>query len=104
MRASTFGAIVQLSGDVGSLLTAHRMLSGPRAQAGEIHAAHDIVQAGFAGRQASLLIRARGPVRDPAWTTRPPSLEELVLGYMAAPGAAQPQRPTIAGNTEEVPA
>jgi ABC-2 type transport system ATP-binding protein len=95
---------VQLSGDVESLLAAHLMLSGPRAQVDQIQAAHGVIQAGFTGRQASLLIRARGPIRDPAWTARPPSLEELVLGYMAAPDAAEPQRPRLAGSPAEVSA
>jgi ABC-2 type transport system ATP-binding protein len=72
-----------LTGDVTDLLASHLMLSGPRASVAAIGSAHDVVQADYAGRQASLLIRANGAIHDPAWSARNATLEELVLGYMA---------------------
>jgi ABC-2 type transport system ATP-binding protein len=78
---------VQLCGDVEELRANHLMLSGPRGHADAIAQAHTVVQADYAERQASLLVRARGPIHDPTFTVRSATLEELVLGYMAAPRA-----------------
>jgi ABC-2 type transport system ATP-binding protein len=91
---------VQLAGEVDGLLAEHRMLSGPSAQVEAIRAQHTVVLADCAERQASLLIRARGPVHDPVWTVRPPTLEELVLAYMGAPDAAVSARPRLAHAAE----
>ena len=42
-------------------------------------------------RQSTLLVRAAGPILDPAWTVEPVALEDLVLAYMSqAQGMAQP--------------
>jgi ABC-2 type transport system ATP-binding protein len=84
---------LQLAGDTGELLAGHLMLSGPRAHAAQIQAGHTVIQAGFTRRQASLLIRARGPVTSPDWTVRTPTLEELVLAYMSAAQEYQPGAP-----------
>ncbi len=95
---------VQLSGDIENLRATHLMLSGPRDRVDAVKAAHTVVQADYAQRQASLMIRAHGPVHDPAWTVRSATLEELVLAYMSTPGAADPPGPRLAGTTTEVPA
>ncbi len=92
---------VQLRGDVEHLLSEHRMLSGPRAHVDAIAAVHTVVQADYAERQASLLIRLNGPVHDPTFTARPPTLEELVLAYMSAPDAAVPPALRLAGQVTE---
>jgi ABC-2 type transport system ATP-binding protein len=95
---------VQLCGDVEQLIATHLMLSGPRARVDAIAAAHTIVQADYAERQASLLVRARGPIHDPSFTVRAASLEELVLAYMSTPGAGSAAALTLARNATEVPA
>jgi len=97
-------ARVQLCGDVEELLAAHRMLSGPRAHVDAIAASHTVVQADYAERQASLLVRAHGPIHDPTFTVRQPTLEELVLAYMSAPDAAIPPALRLANDPTEVPA
>jgi ABC-2 type transport system ATP-binding protein len=81
---------VQLAGEVEELTGSHLVLSGPRATSAAIEAAHTVIRAGYAGRQASLLVRANGTVHDPAWTTRNATLEELVLGYMSGAGREVP--------------
>jgi len=78
---------VQLSGDVDDLRANHVMLSGPSSHVDAIAAAHTVVQADYGERQASLLVRASGPIHDPTFTVRPASLEELVLAYMSSPRA-----------------
>jgi ABC-2 type transport system ATP-binding protein len=97
-------ARVQLCGDVEELLAGHRMLSGPRAHLDAIAANHTVVQADYAERQVSMLVRVHGPIHDPSFTGRTPSLEELVLGYMSAPEAAIPPALRLAENSTEVPA
>lgn len=76
---------VQISSGTEELTAGHLMLSGPRAKADAIAAAHAVVQAGYTDRHASLLIRADGPVFDPDWQIRPAGLEEIVLAYMSTP-------------------
>lgn len=76
---------VQFAGDTDELLARHRMLTGPRDGAAAIDAAHTVVKADYTERQASLLIRANGPVDVTGWQVRNVSLEDLVLAYMAAP-------------------
>jgi ABC-2 type transport system ATP-binding protein len=95
---------VQLCGDVEDLKAEHLMLSGPRAHLEAIAAAHTVVQADYAERHASLLVRAHGPIHDPAFTVRSPTLEELVLAYMSAPDAAIPAALRLAKNPTEVSA
>jgi ABC-type multidrug transport system ATPase subunit len=95
-------AQVQLAGDVEELVRSHLMLSGPRGNASQIQAAHTVIQAGYAGRQASLLVRTHGPVSGPAWTMRHVTLEELVLGYMSAAQEADPPPPLAAAAIREV--
>jgi ABC-2 type transport system ATP-binding protein len=85
---------VQLCGDVEELRASHLMLSGPRSHVDAIAAAHTVVQVDYGERQASLLVRAGGPIHDPTFTVRPASLEELVLAYMSSPlaGTTPPLR------------
>ena len=86
---------VQLSATTDDLLAGHQILAGPRSHAEAVSSAHTIVQASYTDRQANLLVRARGPVIDPAFTARPATLGELVLAYMSQPhaGAAATLRP-----------
>ena len=79
---------VQVAGDVDDLLTSHRMLTGPAAEAGR-YAERPVVHARRAEAQAHLLVRATpdDPV-PPGWEAHPVSLEELTLAYLREPGAA----------------
>jgi ABC-2 type transport system ATP-binding protein len=80
-------ARVQLADDTEEVLGHHRMVTGPRAAAPALLAEHDLVQAEYTERQASLLVRTRGPITDPVWMVRPVALEELALAYMSTPTA-----------------
>jgi ABC-2 type transport system ATP-binding protein len=48
-------------------------------------------------RQTTLLGRVSGPIFDPAWTSRAPDLEELVLAYMSDPEASDVPPPVAVG-------
>ncbi|HSR84074.1 MAG TPA: ABC transporter ATP-binding protein [Streptosporangiaceae bacterium] len=76
---------IQLSAPTDELLHEHRVLTGPPNKADAIAATHAVVQSSITDRQATLLIRAAGPVHDPDWSVRPASLEEIVLAYMSTP-------------------
>ena len=93
---------VQLTGETDQLLAAHRMLVGPRQRAGAVARTHAVVHASYTDRQATLLVRLTGPLVDPAWVTRPVTLEELVIGYMTEPTAAAPA-PALSSVKQERP-
>jgi ABC-2 type transport system ATP-binding protein len=90
------GSRVRVAGPVEELLGAHRLLSGPRGEpAVALPTGMQVISAGHAARQSTLLVRgsdpALGPVLGsalgsalgPAWTVSPVGLEDLVLAYMA---------------------
>jgi len=87
-------ARVQIAAGTEDLLAQHRMVTGPRAHV--LPADHVVVQADYTERQASLLVRTRHPITDPAWTVRPVSLEELALAYMSAGARTAPVPEEIA--------
>jgi ABC-2 type transport system ATP-binding protein len=76
---------VQLSAATEDLLACHQILTGPRERAEAITDSHTVVRASYTDRQAIMLISTGRPVIDPAFTARPPTLEELVLAYMSQP-------------------
>ncbi|HEY3871688.1 MAG TPA: ABC transporter ATP-binding protein [Actinocrinis sp.] len=85
---------VQVAGDVDDLLAAHRLYTGPAAQADRLAAELPVVRDRRAEAQAHLLVRV--PVRTEAAHAEPPEgwqalqvgLEELVLAYLRKPGAS----------------
>jgi ABC-2 type transport system ATP-binding protein len=84
---------VRIAGPVDELLAAHHLLSGPRRDAGTLPAGMQVVSASHTDRQSTLLVRADGPVIDPAWTVSEVGLEDLVLAYMKqAAGRGHPDR------------
>ena len=77
------GSRVQLCGDIETVLTEHRFLTGPRKDTTAIARVHTIVREDSTARQTTLLVRLNGVVADPAWAVEAPNLEEIVLGYMS---------------------
>ncbi|MBO0804900.1 MAG: ABC transporter ATP-binding protein [Nocardiopsaceae bacterium] len=98
------GGEPRVAGQADDLLTGHRVLTGPAAEADAIAARASVVQdkraaSGFASRSASgsasqahLLVRvgADDPV-PPGWEAHPVTLEELALAYLRAPADPNPQ-------------
>ena len=84
---------VRIAGPVDELLAAHRLLSGPRRDEDTLPAGMRVVSASHTDRQSTLLVRADGPVLDPAWTVSEVGLEDLMLAYMKqAAGGGQRNR------------
>ena len=86
---------VQLAGDTEALLAGHKLLVGRRRDP-PTAGPHQVVEASHTDRQTTLLVRAVGTVRDPAWTVHDVGLEQLVLAYMRHPETTAPPRPTLA--------
>jgi ABC-2 type transport system ATP-binding protein len=99
------GGRVQVAGEVDDLLSTHRILTGPAADAGR-QAGLAVVHERRAGAQAHLLVRTGGPADPvpPGWEAHPVGLEELVLAYLREPGAAALPGPARATNVERTEA
>jgi ABC-2 type transport system ATP-binding protein len=74
---------VRVAGEVSDLLASHHQLSGPRRDPVRLPAGQEVITESHTDKQSNLLIRADGPVLDPAWNVTPVSLEDLVLAYMS---------------------
>ncbi|MFB7617395.1 ATP-binding cassette domain-containing protein [Kitasatospora sp. NPDC056181] len=84
------GGRVQVGGEVDDLLGAHRMLTGPTAEADAVAARLPVVRDRRAGAQSHLLVRTGGvdaPVGG-SWRQQRVGLEELVLAYLREPAAS----------------
>jgi ABC-2 type transport system ATP-binding protein len=74
---------VQITGSIDSLLADHRILIGPRD--GPRPTGVEVVSSRETGRQASLLVRGEPEGRLSDWREAAPSLDEIVLAYLARP-------------------
>jgi ABC-2 type transport system ATP-binding protein len=72
---------VRLAGEVGDLLAAHHLLTGPSGAA--VPSGPHVVSVHRTDRLTTVLVRAGAPAGDPAWSAGPAGLEDLVLGYMS---------------------
>jgi ABC-2 type transport system ATP-binding protein len=97
-------AQVQVLGAVEDLLSAHKVLIGPRLDVATVAGAAAVVQASHTDQQSTLLVRTKGDFeqsqltrlrRDPEWTVEDVALEDLVLAYLADPSAGALPGPTI---------
>jgi ABC-2 type transport system ATP-binding protein len=82
---------VLLAGRLENILTGHRMLTGPAAQAGDLTQRLSVIDSTVAGRQAHLLARCAGAPEG--WHARDVTMEEVVLGYLRAVDAGHPPGP-----------
>jgi ABC-2 type transport system ATP-binding protein len=76
---------VQVLGDVDDLLAEHALLVGPREAT--VPPGATVVTERAGDRTRELLARVAAPVADPAWESRPVTLEDLVLAYLSEPTA-----------------
>jgi ABC-2 type transport system ATP-binding protein len=77
------GSRVRVAGPVEDLLATHHLLSGPRRDPASLPGGTQVISASHTDVQTTLLVRAGGPVLDPAWTVSEVGLEDLVLAYMS---------------------
>jgi ABC-2 type transport system ATP-binding protein len=82
---------VLLDGRLEDILTGHRMLTGPAAEAGELARRLSVIDSTLAGRQAHLLARCADVPQG--WHARDVTMEEVVLGYLRAVDAGHPPGP-----------
>lgn len=88
------GSRVRVAGPVDDLLADHHLLTGPRRDPASLPPGLEVVSARHTDVQSTLLVRAAGPVLDPAWTVSGVGLEDLVLAYMSeAAGRRRRDRP-----------
>jgi ABC-2 type transport system ATP-binding protein len=73
---------VQVAGEIDDLLASHHRLTGPRRDPESLPADQEVIEASHADRQSTLIVRADGPIYDPAWTVEQLNMEDLVLAYM----------------------
>jgi ABC-2 type transport system ATP-binding protein len=73
---------VQVAGEVAELLVTHHRISGPRRDSKSLPADQHVIEESHTDRQTTLLIQTEQPILDPTWTTRPVTLEDVVLAYM----------------------
>jgi ABC-2 type transport system ATP-binding protein len=71
-----------LAAPIDEVLATHRLLTGPRADAGTVARVHDVIRASHTERQTSLLVRVSGHVYDASWEVHAVDLEEIVLAYL----------------------
>ena len=85
---------VRVAGDIDVLLADHHRLTGPRRDPASLPSDQQVVTASHTDVQSTLLVRAEGPILDPAWTVSALSLEDLVLAYMRGSKDVDP-RPAL---------
>ncbi len=76
---------VMLAGQLDDILSGHRMLTGPAAEAEELARNASVICSTRAGRQAHVLARCQTPPEG--WQAREVTMEELALGYLRASDA-----------------
>jgi ABC-2 type transport system ATP-binding protein len=77
------GSRVRVAGPVDELLATHHLLSGPRRDPGSLPDSVEVISASHTDVQSTMLVRADGPILDPAWAVSEVGLEDLVLAYMS---------------------
>lgn len=77
------GGQARLAATVDDIVAGHRQLIGPRHLGEPVGGVAAVVRASHTDRQSTLTVRTTGAIRDPLWTVREPTLEEIILAYLA---------------------
>jgi ABC-2 type transport system ATP-binding protein len=88
-------ARTELAGPIDEIVAGHRLLTGPRTDAGAVARLHDVIRERHTERQTTLLVRADGHVYDADWELHEVDLEEIVLAYLGY-GASRPLAEAVA--------
>ncbi len=81
---------VRLAAEVEQALAGHLVAVGAGSELGALDGA-EIIEVRAAGRDATALVRSAGPVPAGSLAWHRPTLDELLLGYLRAPGP-EPKR------------
>jgi ABC-2 type transport system ATP-binding protein len=76
---------LRIAGEIDELLAEHQRVAGSREDTARLPAAVEVLTRSAHERHATLLIRTRQPLLNPALTSSPVDLEELVLAYLERP-------------------
>ena len=87
---------VQVMGDIDDLLSAHKLLVGPRIDPSMVAKDGSVVEANHTPLESALLVKTNGRVPPPHWRVHDVSLEELVLAYLGNSEASSLPVPTLA--------
>jgi ABC-2 type transport system ATP-binding protein len=88
---------VRLAGELDELLSEHRRLAGSPDAAARMPAGVEVLSRSDHERHTTLLVRTRDQLLNPALTSSPIDLEELVLAYLERPPAqAEPWLAAVA--------
>jgi ABC-2 type transport system ATP-binding protein len=88
-------ARAELAGPIDEIVAGHRLLTGPRTDAGAVARVHDVIRERHTERQTTLLVRADGHVYDADWELHEVDLEEIVMAYLGY-GASLPLAEAVA--------
>ena len=88
-------ARAELAGPIDEIVAGHRLLTGPRTDAGAVARVHDVIRERHTERQTTLLVRADGHVYNADWELHEVDLEEIVLAYLGY-GASRPLAEAVA--------
>ncbi len=88
---------VQVAGGVDDLIGAHRVLTGPTAQADAVADGLQVVRDHRSARAATLLARVDDAAVPQGWHSAAATLEEIVLGYLRTPTATSLPGPHTGG-------
>ncbi len=91
---------VRLAGDLDELLSEHHRVAGSLEATARIPADVEVLSRSAHERHATLLVRTRDALLDPALTSSPIDLEDLVLVYLERPPAESEPRLATVGREE----
>jgi len=89
------GSRVQVAGSVDELQASHYQLTGPRNDHAALPASWLVIADNHTDGQRTLVVRTDRRVIDPAWTTSPIAMEDLVLAYMSQAALAAGRQPLL---------
>ncbi len=88
---------VRLAGELDGILDEHHWVAGSGEDTARLPAGVEVLSRSPHERHTTLLVRSHEPLLNPALTTSPVDLEQLVLAYLEGPApAADPWIATIA--------
>ncbi len=74
---------VKVAGDIEELLSSHLRIIGSRRDRQDLSSEMKVIEESHTQRQSTFLVQTNSPVLDPGLVVEEPSLEDLVLAYMA---------------------